>query len=48
MRSEKRIELVRAARNLAVLHMKMNLAALDQEYGEIYTGIPVRRNPLRK
>ena len=45
---KKESELVRAARNLAVLHMKMNLAAQDQEYGEIYTGIPVRRNPLEE
>ena len=45
---KKESELVRAARNLAVLHMKMNLAAQDQEYGGIYTGIPVRRNPLEE
>lgn len=41
-------ELIRAARNLAVLHIKMNSAVQGQACGEIYKGIPVRRSPLEE
>lgn len=45
---KKESELIRAARNLALLHINMNHAVQNQEHEEIYKGIPARRSPLEE